>query len=191
VRIGIDLDNTLADYSAPLSRLCAEHGIEPGPNPKLALRGHLRAAGREDEWTRLQGELYGPLMREAQMFVGAREVIGAVRSRGLNITVVSHRTKHPIAGEKHDLHFHAQRWLEDNGVGSIEVFFEESKEAKIERIRQLRCGLFVDDLPEILTHPEFPAGTRRILFDPGRSHPAFSGLERAAAWSEISSLFEV
>jgi hypothetical protein len=50
MRIGIDLDNTLADYRRPLERLCALHGL-PGPyvDPKLTLRETLRSRGEEGE----------------------------------------------------------------------------------------------------------------------------------------------
>ncbi len=34
------------------------------------------------------------------------------------------------------------------------------------RAAALKVDVFIDDLPEILEHPGFPAGARAILFDP-------------------------
>ena len=189
MRIGIDLDNTLADYRRPLERLCALHGVGGAhKDPKLTLREALRARGEEAAWTRLQGELYGPLMQEAELFAGAAETLKDWRSSGAEVFVVSHRTRHPIAGEKHDLHAHARHWIEEQGLHVGDVFFEESKDAKITRIKSLQCDFFIDDLPELLTQHGFPFGTRRILFDPGLSHPVICGVQTAATWSEIEML---
>jgi hypothetical protein len=192
MRIGIDLDNTLADYRRSLERLCVRYGV-PGPyaDPKLVLRGTLRARGQESEWTRLQGELYGPLMREAELFAGAAEVIRKWRQSGCEVCVVSHRTKYPIAGKKHDLHGFARTWIEEVKLPVADLFFEESKEAKVARIQSLGCDLFIDDLPEVLGHPAFPATSRKILFDPGRSHPWQQDIESAATWPEIEMLADL
>ena len=189
MRIGIDLDNTLADYRRPLERLCASHGLPGSPaDPKLALREELRSRGEEREWTRLQGELYGPLMREAELFAGAADTIRQWKAAGSEVCVVSHRTQHPIVGEKHDLHAFARRWIDEQKLDVAVLFFEETKEAKVTRIGSLRCDVFIDDLPEILLHPGFPAATRRILFDPGRSHPSRPGLQSAGSWADVAVL---
>jgi hypothetical protein len=187
LRVGIDLDNTLADYAAPLERLCREHGVAVGQggDPKLALRGFLRAAGREDEWTRLQGELYGPLMMEARPFPGIAEFLAAAERNGVSCFVVSHRTRNPIAGQPHDLHAAARGWLASHGFGSLPVHLEENKSAKLGRIASLGVGLFVDDLPELLLDPGFPSGVRRFLFDPKGGHSGFEGVVRVDSWEAM------
>jgi len=38
---------------------------------------------------------------------------------------------------------------------------------KLTAIGERGCTHFVDDLPEVLGHPDFPAGVGRILFAPG------------------------
>lgn len=190
--VGIDLDNTLADYRRPLERLCADYGL-PGPHrdPKLALREKLRSSGREAEWTRLQGELYGPLMPEAGIFPGATQVIDRLIASGAQVVVVSHRTKHPFSGPMHDLHAAAKQWLEAGQLGRFPVFLEETKEDKVERITTLGCSVFIDDLPEMLLHQRFPSTARKILFDPGRLHPTIPDVERASSWDEVAALLGV
>jgi hypothetical protein len=191
MRIGIDLDNTLADYSAPLLRLCALHGVDPGVDPKLALREHLRGAGRENEWTRLQGEIYGPLMAEALLFPGVADFFRRSLDAGSECFIVSHRTRQPIAGEAHDLHCSARHWLRAMGLANVPVHLEESKSAKVGRIRSLDVNCFIDDLPELLMESAFPEGVRRILFDPGNQHADSPAWRRCSSWRSVTSeLFE-
>ena len=188
MRIGIDLDNTLADYRRPLEVLCAEHGLRGAhPDPKLALRDYLRSAGREEEWTRLQGELYGPLMNHALLFEGANEFFSRCHLQGASCHIVSHRTRKPISGGDHDLHEAARLWLVRQGLSGITAYFEETKRQKIERIGALDLDVFIDDLPEILSDPHFPAGTRGILFDPGDRHTDHVGYSRVQRWTAVQN----
>jgi hypothetical protein len=191
MRIGIDLDNTLADYSAPLLRLCALHGVDPGVDPKLALREHLRGAGREHEWTRWQGEIYGLLMAEALLFPGVADFFRRSLAAGSECFIVSHRTRQPILGEAHDLHSTARHWLRAVGLANVPVHLEESKSAKVDRIRSLGVDIFIDDLPELLSDSAFPEGVRRILFDPGNRHANSPAWWRCNSWHSVASeLFE-
>jgi hypothetical protein len=110
--------------------------------------------------------------------------------------IVSHKTLKPIAGEAVDLHEAARGWLEAKAVhGEIglprgNVWLEVTKAAKIRRIRELHCDVFIDDLPELLLDPEFPAKPRRVLFAPlGASVKDLpANVAVAQSWSEITSL---
>jgi hypothetical protein len=65
-----------------------------------------------------------------------------------------------------------------------------TRAAKIQRIRELRCDVFIDDLPELLLDPQFPAQTRRILFAPqgsGMKAP-LTNVIIAQSWAEITRL---
>jgi len=189
MRIGIDLDNTLADYSTPIARLCREYGVcSTGLNAKLTLREHLREHGREAEWTNLQGEIYGPLMPEARLFPGAAEFLSRAMGSGSECFVVSHRTRHPIAGQAYNLHQSARLWLQGQGLGDIAVYLEESKISKLTRIGSLGPDVFIDDLPELLGDRAFPVGVRPVLFDPARSHTADWIGQACASWSELTGL---
>lgn len=189
MRIGIDLDNTLADYRRPLETLCDKHAL-PGPHsdPKLALRDYLRDAGREEEWTKLQGEIYGPLMNDALLFNGVSDFFALCQLRGASCHIVSHRTRRPISGGDYDLHESARLWLERQGLSEVTAYFEETKSQKIDRIAALALDVFIDDLPEILLDPHFPARTQRILFDPGDRHADQPGCRRVLAWESVQDV---
>src|SRR4029079_9696971 len=59
--IGLDFDNTIVRYDRLFHRLARKRGLIPDgiPVSKQAVRDHLRANGREADWTELQGMAYG------------------------------------------------------------------------------------------------------------------------------------
>ncbi|MBI2890670.1 MAG: haloacid dehalogenase-like hydrolase [Nitrospirae bacterium] len=197
--IGLDLDNTLASYDALFHRLALERGWISSAVAvvKDEVRNALRAAGREDDWTRLQGEVYGIRMGDAVPFPGSLEFVRACLRRGIEVYVLSHRTRRPYDGPDFDLHQAARRWLMARGfVGEAREALEDSnlvlaetKAGKIAAIREKGCTHFVDDLPEFLLEPGFQADVMRILFDPaGRHVPPPDGLRRIGSWHELEFL---
>ena len=196
--IGVDFDNTIVCYDEVFVRAAVELDLVP---PELAtsrtsIRDHLRAAGKEDVWTELQGTIYGLRMPDAPPFPGVVEFFQACHAAGVPVAIVSHRTRFPYLGERHDLHAAARDWLIRQGFHAADrlclpedrVFFEETKEAKLARIAELGCTHFIDDLPELLSHPLFPTHVRRILFDPRGEHPAIPGVDLLSSWHAAPSL---
>jgi hypothetical protein len=196
--IGVDFDNTIVRYDDVFGRVALDLGLVPpaAATSKTAVRDHLRAIGQEDRWTELQGAIYGPRMSDAALFPGVAEFFAACRAAGAPVAIVSHRTRFPYLGERHDLHAAAREFLarhgfhDEAGIGlpRDRVFFEETKQGKLARIAALGCRTFVDDLPELLGDPAFPAGVRRILFDPGSLHAPPAGVAAAASWFEVARL---
>ena len=84
--IGIDFDNTLVSYDALFFRIAREQNlVTPDfPQNKVLIRDHLRACGRESEWTAMQGLAYGPRMAEAEPFRGARAALENLSSADRN-----------------------------------------------------------------------------------------------------------
>ena len=160
------------------------------------MRDYLRQCGREDAWTELQGYVYGAAMQDALPYPGVLDFFTRSKSRGLSVCIVSHRTRHPFVGPLYDLHQAAHQWLESHGFydgASIglersQVYFELTKEMKLERIAGLGCTHFIDDLPEFLEEPGFPASVERILFDPGGHDAGGYTFCRAGSWAEVDEL---
>jgi len=161
------------------------------------VRDYLRRVGREGDWTELQGYVYGPRIVDAEMYPGVREFFQECRARKLDLSIVSHQTRHPFRGPQYDLHASAREWLTKNGfydqssfgLPSEHVHFELTKQAKLDRIAQEGCTSFVDDLPEFLEEPGFPPAVERVLFDPNAYHSASPAYRRAVGWAEIAALF--
>ena len=170
MRIGIDFDNTIVSYDAAFHRIASERGlIAPEvAATKKGVRDHLRSVGREDDWTELQGYVYGPGMSLVEPFPGAVTFLELCAERGVETFVISHKTRTPYVGPAHDLHAHARDFLGRHEV-TVPAWFELTKDAKLERIATLECTHFIDDLPEFLTDPAFPTGVTGVLFDPNDS----------------------
>jgi len=163
---------------------------------KSDVRNCLRRAGREDDWTEMQGYVYGARMAEAATFPGVKEFLRACRAAGHTASIISHKTRAPFRGEHYDLHRAAIAWLEeqgffaeaDLGLARENVFFELTKEAKLARIATQRCTHFIDDLPEFLAEPGFPANVKRVLFDPNNLYAHDTSLSRITSWAEAQAL---
>jgi hypothetical protein len=174
IRLGLDFDNTLISYDALFKKVALEQGLIPEAIAanKNAVRDYLRSVNREDDWTRLQGEVYGNRILDATPYPGMKKALEYFSKREVPLVIVSHKTKTPFLGEPWDLHAAARHWLEKEDMHSkfgpnidrSNTFFELTKEAKRARIISLRCTHYVDDLPEILAM--LPASITKIYFSP-------------------------
>lgn len=198
MRIGIDFDNTIADYDRLFIRLAAEEGWPDAGrlSGKRAVRQAAWASeGGDLAWQRLQAQAYGPRLSEARPFAGVREFIAGARAAGAPVFIVSHKTRFAAADrEKVDLHEAALHWLAvegfldpaAGGLAAGSVHFETSRSAKIARIEALGLTHFIDDLEEVLCDPAFPASVEAILFDPAGATASGAPACRFAHWQEIS-----
>src|SRR6266576_549715 len=199
MHIGVDFDNTIVCYDALFHRVAREKGLIPTDLPvnKSDVRNYLRRVDNERAWTEMQGYVYGARMSEAAPYPGVLAFFQACRQAGIETSIVSHKTRHPFLGEKYDLHAAATAWLEQQGFFDAaqiglpreSVFFELTKQAKLERIGQCGCTHFIDDLPEFLGEPGFPAAVQRILFDPNDLYPDEQRFGRIQAWAETRRIF--
>lgn len=178
MRIGIDFDNTIACYDGAFHAAALARGLIPTdlPRGKVDVRNYLNRAGQAQAFTELQGYLYGARMDLVSVYPGFHAFFSQAYAQGCEIFVVSHKTRRPIAGPPYDLHEAALGFLRAEGITEYlnpgeQIFFAETKEAKIARAAALDVDIFIDDLPEILAMPGFPAKTRKILFDPEAHYP--------------------
>ena len=198
--IGVDFDNTIVTYDEVFHRAARDAGLIPAdlPATKSHVRNHLRGQDREAEWTALQGTVYGVAIRNASAFPGVREFFRDMVGQGWRILIVSHKTQYPYAGPKHDLHAAARDWLERQGffdrdqVGLPKgaVFLETTLAGKLSRIGKCGCTHFIDDLPEVLGHAEFPAPVTPVLFDPGNAFPR-SPHARLTGWQNARKVLNL
>jgi hypothetical protein len=194
MRIGIDFDNTIARYDGVFHKAARERGLVPAdlPTSKNAVRDYLNGSGRKDEFTELQGYVYGARMDLVACYPGVHDFMRAARRAGHDLYVVSHKTRIPILGPRYDMHAAARAFLVAQqlvGSGMLDpdhIHFALTKEEKVACAAALDCEVFIDDLPEILAMPGFPAGLRAILFDPDGSFLDQKGFERHASWPDIA-----
>jgi hypothetical protein len=197
-RIGIDFDNTIVCYDEVFVRTAKAEGLIPHDfvGGKAAVRDLVRRlSGGEESWQRLQGRVYGDQMDGATLFEGAARFLTRCRNRAdTRIFIVSHKTELGHFDESGiNLRDAARAWMVKHrffdkdgfNLSSDAVYFEPTREHKVDRIAQLHCTHFVDDLEEVLEDSRFPTGVRRILFLNGRAERPSVGYRICADWQEI------
>ncbi len=201
--IGVDLDNTIVSYDEVFYRIAVERDlISPEVNSeKKAIRDAIRLIPNgEIEWQKLQAEIYGPRMPEAQLIPGVDALFQTCKQKCIDVFIVSHKTEHANYDLTYtNLRTAALQWLDSQGffdpnvlgMSRERVFFESAREKKINRIKHLGCTVFIDDLEETYLEPSFPSEVQKILFDPHLRYKQRTGIRICSSWAEIYDfLFE-
>ena len=194
--VGIDFDNTIISYDSVFHQVALEKGLIPAdlPASKGQVRDYIRAQGKEKEWIELQGCVYGAMMLEAKPFPGVLDFFSQCKKKKIGVCIISHRTRYPFSGPQYDLHEAAKNWVESygfyqkTGLSPDHVFFELTKEEKINRIEKEACDLFIDDLPEFLVELISFSDLRCVLFDPNDRYPNENRFERATSWGQVEKI---
>jgi hypothetical protein len=192
--LGVDFDNTIVRYDELFYSVAIERGLIPATLPALKneVRDFLRREGRERDWTELQGHVYGPHMAGALPFPGVLNFFThAVRKR-LPIHIISHKTRTAVIGG-YDLQQTAREWLAAQGffdphrigLPPEHVHFAETRQEKIQFIRQISCTHFIDDLEETFLEPTFPQHIVQILFGHHEAPRNLPSVNPMSDWSRI------
>ena len=194
--LGLDFDNTIIKYDELFHRVAFEKNLISAdfPKEKNTVRNYLREKNIEDEWIIIQGEVYGDRIKEAIPFEGMLERLEKLRIKKIPINIISHKTRVPYLGPKIDLHAAAINWMKINhffdqyGLNFTppQIYFEETKEEKIDRIMANGCTHYVDDLPEILEM--IPNGIQKILFSPNHSQKFSEKWTVINSWKELPAI---
>jgi|SRR3989338_776763 len=168
--IGIDLDNTIINYDRAFLAAAKTLKMADRAWNKKQLRNKVRQLPEgEAKWQALQKEVYGFRYLEAEIMPGFQEFLSAAAYARVKIFVVSHKTKYLFGDKAINLRNNMQKFLIQKGVldepllKGNNIFFEDSRDRKISRIKQLKCDFFIDDLLEVLSDNNFPEQTKRIL----------------------------
>jgi hypothetical protein len=200
--IGIDLDNTIIDYDDAFVLVGVEIGllrVDAGLRTKDEVKSFLITRGRgERDWMRLQGQVYGRHIGKARPYEGVAEFFQTMRGHGARLSIVSHKTRLGHFDADANLWDAAQDWLEQQGFFSAsglgldpkDVHFLETREEKVAKIAAIDCEAFVDDLPEVLLHPSFPARTERFWLAGSKFAGHGVGLIPYRNWAEIREAIE-
>jgi len=196
-RIGIDFDNTIASYDALFIAALAELNWHDRAAlySKKEIRDQLRLTENgETKWQELQALVYGPRMNEAHVFPGLDIFLSKGRVLAADIFIVSHKTQYAARDVgRIDLRQASLKWLKDKGLLGVgagtfkrdEIFFEATRDEKIDRIINLECTHFIDDLVEVFEHPKFPPNVEKILFDPYKSSLDIEDVTNLSSWADI------
>lgn len=172
--VGIDFDNTIADYDQAFVQLAESWGLvesgEVASKKSLKVKLHEREGG-DMVWQKLQGHMYGQGISRATPYEGVLNFLKICQKLGIPLYIVSHKTEygHQDESQTH-LHEAALGWMKSNGffndlgMRREQIFFEVTRDEKIQRINRLGCTHFIDDLPEVLLDSNFPVDIKKYLF---------------------------
>ncbi|OGT10170.1 MAG: hypothetical protein A3F73_12080 [Gallionellales bacterium RIFCSPLOWO2_12_FULL_59_22] len=202
MRIGIDFDNTLASYDKAFTELAQERGLI-GMNENKS-KQDIRQLARQKEngeilWQRLQGEIYGPRMQEAEQFAGEDQFLRrCAATPGVQIFIISHKTEFGHFDKtRTNLRDAACQWMRNKGffdptkyaIPEKHLFFESTQQEKVARISSLQCDVFIDDLVDLFSIPSFPRTTKRILFSDDMPCELIGQVDYiCACWSEVEAI---
>lgn len=176
--VGVDFDNTIADFDDVIHAVALESQFIGSrvPKSKRRIRDWIRQRqDGEDRWRAVQAAVYGPRIEGARLAPGVDRFLRQCRERGVTVYVISHKTEFATADRTGtNLRDAARGWLERSGLfdahgGGLapgQVFFESTRDDKLRRIARMGCTHFIDDLEETFLEPAFPAGVEKILYDP-------------------------
>ena len=178
MNIGIDFDNTIARYDNLFKEIALlECFIDKGwtGSGKRELRNYLlELPDGKITWMKLQGLIYGKYMHRAELMPGVANFLLQCKLRNYPVFIVSHKTEFGhFDPEKILLRKEAMKWMQikrffdsqNFGINKHNIHFANTRDEKVEKIAQLNCTFFIDDLPEVFRYPLFPNKTKKILFD--------------------------
>jgi hypothetical protein len=175
-RIGLDLDNTVIDYTEAYPVIARNLGLPDSCRDRNQIRDLLRVSPPNDfEWQEFQALLYTDGLDYAQPALGLEQFLGECSRRGVRVSIVSHKTpRTPDMFGAHDLHAPAMKWLVTHDVvpqfvTASDVYFCPTRAVKIQTINDVEAEVFVDDLSEVLTDPRLPSTLVRWHFVPTSS----------------------
>jgi hypothetical protein len=157
MRIGLDIDNTVLDYSEAFresaSKFCGL--LLPIGSSKTQIKKEVVDTFGSSAWTQLQGLVYSEAPSGVEVSKGFRDFLERAREASAEVTYVSHKTKIPIVGPKKDIRtpikdFMLKEQLFDQIDIEKALHFCDSLSEKIEKIKSLDFDIFVDDLLEVV-----------------------------------------
>lgn len=199
--IGVDLDNTLVSYDEVMHRVAVQEGLIPmgAVKNKQDIRDRIQQSpDGELQWRKLQAIVYGPKMGEAKLIDGVRQFFDFCKRHRVKVYIVSHKAEYATLDETGiSLRAAAISWMRSNrffnvdglGLSEGDVYFESTRREKINRIRQLGCTHFIDDLEETFLEESFPVNVEKILYAPHTRYSSLRGVKIANSWEEMRGYF--
>jgi len=198
--IGVDFDNTIVSYDDVMFETARQLGLVDGAvkRNKKDIRDAIRQLPNgEIEWQKLQTLIYGKAMGQAKIFDGVARFFESCHRAKIKTYIVSHKTMYgSMDVDKTNLREATLAWMAANGffdaaafgLSKHQVFFESTREAKINRIQILGCTHFIDDLEETFRESSFPKNIKKILYGT-RPENSIEGLQVLNNWKEINEYF--
>ena len=164
-KIGIDLDNTIINYEIPFKKFLRKNNIKVKKVNKSRLKELINKNQKFKSWTQVQEEIYGKYIVSAKKFKYYKSFENFALKHKFKLFIISHKTKYSQYSKKYNLHKISNLWLQKNiKIKNYKIYFLNSIESKLNKIRKINPDYFIDDLLEILTNKKMPKKIKRIYF---------------------------
>lgn len=203
MRIGIDLDNTIIDYSNSfifginnnklltkniINLIIKKNKINNISIKELIKSKIIQTTNGEKKWRKLQSEVYGKLITYALVNSEIYKFLTLCNHKNYKIYIVSHKTKYGHYSKKENLlrlsalKFLKNKKIINNFINSKNIFFTDTLNDKINKISELKLDYFIDDLKKIFDNKNFPKRTKKILFSD-------NFYKKSLNWNQINNYF--
>ena len=199
--IGIDFDNTIVNYNELIYSTARHRGLIPAgvvKNKKEIRDAVRKLPDGEIEWQRLQAFIYGKGMENAVLMDGVADFFDLCKRLNVPAFIVSHKTQFASMDlQRVDLRQTALQWMKTNkffsqdgfGLALDNIYFESTRQGKINSLRALGCAYFIDDLEETFLESSFPSEVEKILFSPQGSDINIPDIKVFQSWQQINDYF--
>jgi len=181
LRIGIDLDNTIIDYSNAYIKINHKFLYIKKKISKKRLKIKIEKIFPNKGWSKIQEILFGKFIIYCKPYYGFDNFYKKSLKEDHTIYIVSHKTNLSEYSKKYQIKKAAKSWIFKNikDIKKNNIFFEKTILKKIERIKKLKLDIFIDDIHQVLTHEKFDKNCFKILFkDKKKNLKSFNSWEK-------------
>ena len=186
MKIAIDLDNTLLDYTKVYILAIKHLGLEDKFIDLENLSKELiKKTIKEDLnlgnniWIKFQGICYGKYIENSFFSKNSIKTISRLKEKDIDITIISHKTKNSLCGNFPLQDLATKRIQKD--LENIKIIYKESLEDKVDYINSNDFDFLIDDLEIVLEMVS--KNVTKINF--GKSREFFS----TTSWEVIDNFF--
>ena len=196
MKIGIDFDNTIANYDNVFKFASIEKNLisKKWYGTKSSLKKKIIKENSIIEWHKLQGQVYGRLIHKAKLFSGLKRFLIRCSIEKHEIYILSHKTQFGHFDSMNiNLRSAALNWMKNEkffdkdfiNLHPKKVLFFNTRESKIKKIKNLKLDFMVDDLPEVFDD-QSSKKTINILFRTNPNKTSFIDY-KFNTWWEIEN----
>jgi len=153
MKIAIDFDNTIIDYSELFHKAATLEDVPVDKNSSKNKIKELIKSHDDFEWPKkwidIQGRCYGELIHESSNQEDFLNTYRYFKEQGFEVQIVSHKSTKSLCG-RYNLRESALAKIKKLGIQESEVHFFDTLENKCDYLYDKKFDVIIDDLVEIL-----------------------------------------
>ena len=172
MKIGIDLDNTILNYDISHKVLIKKFlKIKINTSSKNKIKKIIIKKYGIKKWIEYQSILYSEGLKWAYIDNFCKKFIFKNIKFGNEIYIISHKTVKSYYNDKIFLRKETLKKIKGENItgrGMIKsknIYFFESLEKKVNKIKNLNIDIFIDDLEKVFSNKYFPKNCKKILIN--------------------------